>query len=123
MPNWNPNWNNVRWNWGASNAAISALRSAADRLDSFAYERTRAAAEAQAEWRGGYRNDFDLRLQQTLGQSRDLANQLRDAANRIAQASQRATDEQNRRERDRRRWYEEKRREEEEEERRRHKRD
>lgn len=115
MPNWQPNWNNVRWDWGAANEAASALRHAADRLDGTASERTGLARNAQAEWRGRYREQFDVELARILRRAHDLANECRDAAGRIAQASQRAWEEQKHRERERERW----RREKEEEDRRR----
>jgi uncharacterized protein YukE len=115
MPNWNPNWNDVRWNWSAADDARAALCHAADTLDSTANERSRAAAEAQAEWRGLHRDRFDVELAQMLRRGHDLANEYREAASRIARASQRAWEEQKHRERERERW----RREKEEEDRRR----
>jgi len=115
MPNWQPNWNNVRWDWGAADEARSALCHAADLLDGTANERSSVARDAQAEWRGRDREQFDGELAQLLRRAHDLANECREAANRIAQASQRAWDEQKHRERERERW----RREKEEEDRRR----
>jgi len=111
MPNWNPNWANVRWNYHLADSAASALRSAADKLDSFSFERQRVAAEAQQEWRGIYRNEFDQTLRMMQNQSRSLADQMRDKAAEIGRASGRAWEEQKRRERDRERWWREKREE------------
>jgi uncharacterized protein YukE len=123
MPNWQPNWNNVRWDWGAADAAAAALRRAADLLNGTASERARVAAEAQAQWRGLHRDRFDSELAQVLRRAQDLADEYREAANRIARASQRAWDEQRHRERERERWRREKedeeRRQREEDERRR----
>lgn len=122
MPNWQPNWNNVRWDWGAANAASAALRRSADKLDTFAHERSRVAGDAQREWRGRYRQEFDQQLQAMLNRSANLAAEMRHAAGRIDQASSRAWEEQRHRERERERWHREKREEErrrEEEERRR----
>jgi hypothetical protein len=115
MPNWQPNWNNVRWDWGAANAASSALRHNAVRLDTTAHQRGLVAGEAQAQWRGRYRSEFDVALQGMLQGAYGLAAEMRDAASRIDRASQRAYDEQRHRERERERW----RREKEEEDRRR----
>jgi uncharacterized protein YukE len=112
MPNWQPNWNNVRWDWGASDTAITSLRRSADKLDQLTNERVRVAREAQREWRGKYREDFDDHLDRLVARARDIANQLRDAANRIASASQRAHEEQRHRENERARWWREKREEE-----------
>jgi uncharacterized protein YukE len=112
MPNWSPNWDNVKWDWGASDAAIGALRRAADRLESTAYQRTQAAAPAQQEWRGVYREQFDDELRSVTNKERELADECRRLANRVSSAAQEARDEQRRRERDRESWREEKREEE-----------
>ena len=112
MPNWQPNWSDVVWDWGAADAAINALRRAADRLDTTAHNRQQAALPAQREWRGRYREQFDQQLSGMANEEHRLANECRDAAGRVARASQAARDEQNRREADRRRWWEEKREEE-----------
>lgn len=104
----------MRWDWGAADEAIHALRSSADLLDSTSAERARLAQEATSEWRGRYRNEFDSELERIQRRSRDLAAQFRDSANRIAAASRRAWEEQHHREAERDRW----RREREDEERR-----
>jgi uncharacterized protein YukE len=114
MPNWQPNWNNVYWDWNAAKAASNALRKTADRLESLTQERLKVAREAQNEWRGRYREEFDRELQRLLDDSAKLAAMMRDAAARIDRASARAWEEQKHRERERARWY----REKEEEERR-----
>jgi len=124
MPNWQPNWNNVCWDWHAAKAASHALRNMANRLEILTQERLAVAREAQREWRGRYREEFDQKLQILLKDSANLAARMRDAAARIDQASARAWEEQKNRERERERWYrekeEEERRRREEEERRRH---
>ncbi|MBC8446217.1 MAG: hypothetical protein H8D78_00565 [Chloroflexi bacterium] len=112
MPNWQPNWNNVVWDWGAADWAIHALRHAAERLGTTAHDRRHAAEPAQRQWRGCYREQFDQQLAGMVCEERRLADECRDAAGRVARASQMARDEQNRREADRRRWWEEKREEE-----------
>ncbi len=112
MPNWSPNWENVRWDWGAADAAMAALRRAADRLDATANEHVRAAAPAQAEWRGARRLRFDDDLATTVHKEHALADECRRMAGRISDASSAARREQDKRERERRRWEEEKREEE-----------
>lgn len=114
MPNWTPNWSNVRWDWGAAGAAAGALRQSADMLDRTAHERSRVAQEATLEWRGGYREQFDTHLSRALRDAGDVAHECREAANHIDGASQRATEEQGRRERERERWRREKEAEERE---------
>jgi uncharacterized protein YukE len=108
MPNWQPNWENVRWNHGAAEAAIAALRRAADMLDHTTADRARVADEAKIEWLGRYREEFDGQLAQILRRAHELANECRTTASQIASASQRAHEEQNRRERERERWRMEK---------------
>jgi site-specific recombinase len=107
MPNWQPNWQNVRWDWGAADEAATALRRAADRLEQSASDRSAVAREAQAEWRGTYRERFDEHLSRILRGAHDLASQCREAASRIARASQQAADEQRHREQERERWQRE----------------
>ena len=118
MPNWEPNWQDVRWNHGAADEAIAALRHAADLLDQTADERSRVAGEATAEWRGRYRDEFDDHLEQMLRRARELTGEYRHAAGNIAKASQQVYEEQKRRERERERWRLEKEAEEREQRRR-----
>lgn len=108
MPNWQPNWENVRWNHGVAEAAIAALRHAADLLDQTSSERLRVADEARLEWRGRYRDRFDGQFSQILRRASELASKCRAAAGRVASADQRAYEEQIRRERERERWRMEK---------------
>jgi len=112
MPNWQPNWHNVRWDWGAADAAASSLRRAADRLEAMTAERQRVATEAQREWRGQYRKDFDERFRSVLKRAHDLAAEFRYMAQRIQTTSQNAGAEQKHREAERTRWHREKRAEE-----------
>jgi len=114
MPTWQPNSQNVRWDWGAADAAVAALRAAADKIEATLAERLRCAAEAQREWRGRYREEFDVELERIKVRARELAAEYRAAADRIRSASQRAYEEQRHREHERERW----RREKEDEERR-----
>ena len=67
MPNWQPNWQDVHWDYAAAQGAVSALRRAADLVDQRADERARAALQAIEQWRGRYRNEFDERLDGTIG--------------------------------------------------------
>jgi len=108
MPDWSPNWNDVRWDWGAAEDAVRRLRHAADSLEALTAERERAAAEAQQEWRGRHREEFDEKLREMVRRARELAGQLRQAAERISRASHRAWEEQRHRESERARWWAEK---------------
>lgn len=108
MPNWQPNWSNVVWNWGAANDATAALQAAASMLDNTAAERKRKAERAKEEWRGKHRKQFDGDLARMLARAHALASECRAAADRIGGASQRARAEQTHRERERRRWHHQK---------------
>ena len=112
MPNWQPNWNDVVWNWGASDGAASALRHSADMLDQTSDERKYRSRAATAEWRGEYRDRFDQELAQILRRAHDLASEYRGVADRIVNAAQRARAEQRHREEERARWWRQKRAEE-----------
>jgi ABC-type transporter Mla subunit MlaD len=90
-------WDDVRWNWGASDAAIAELNRMADLLNGTASERRQVAAQAQALWLGVFRDRFDGELAGLLSQAQSLANDCRDAAGRIAQAAARAWAEEQRR--------------------------
>ncbi|MEI7772500.1 MAG: hypothetical protein WCI67_21100, partial [Chloroflexales bacterium] len=104
MPSWNPNWQDVRWDHGASDAAISALGRAASEVDHLAGERARAALTMLGEWRGEHRQSFDDRLRRADGEDVALADDLRRAAHDLARLGQQARDEQARRERERAEW-------------------
>jgi uncharacterized protein YukE len=104
MPNWQPNWQDVRWNQAAASRAIAELRRVAEELDETAGERARVAGEATAQWQGDHRRAFDGYLAAVLTDARRLAHAYREAARQIAQASERARVEQAHRERERARW-------------------
>lgn len=104
MPNWQPNWQDVRWDWGAAQQASTALRCMADLLDQTASEKRKLAEEAVREWRGRFRVEFDEHLARMLSDSRNLAALCREIASRIDAASQWAREEQNRRLAERARW-------------------
>ena len=112
MPSWQPNWQDVVWNWGAANEAVAALNRAAGALENAVHERGGIAAGAQREWRGRFREEFDLDLNRLTQQAHSLAAEYRALANRIASASNAARSEQSHRERERQRWWNEKRDEE-----------
>jgi uncharacterized protein YukE len=108
VPGWQPNWEDVRWDYAAADRAASELERAADTLDQTSSARGQASERAIAQWRGAYRARFDAQLQDTLGSAWQIAGSYRDSAARIRQASARARDEQASRERARDRWRREK---------------
>jgi hypothetical protein len=108
VPDWQPNWQDVRWDWGAADRAASELERAAAELDQTSAARSQASDRATADWLGAYRSQFDAQLAGTLGTAWRLAGTYREAAARVRQASVRATEEQAQRVRDRDRWRREK---------------
>jgi hypothetical protein len=108
VPNWQPNWEDVRWNWAKAEAAASELDNRAGALGSDSDARQTASTFAAAEWRGVYRRQFDDDL---TSSQRDVWNEsaeLHAEAARVRRASEMAREEQARRERDRARWRAEK---------------
>jgi uncharacterized protein YukE len=108
VPSWQPNWQDVRWNFATADLAASELDRTADALEVTSSARSQVADVATVEWRGNNRLRFDQELLGILSTAWRLAGTYRDAAAHIRQASQRARDEQARRERDRARWRAEK---------------
>lgn len=108
MPNWQPNRNPVRWDWGAASEAVAALERAAARIEETLHERLRLAAEAQQEWRGRYRDQFDGDLERIKTRARQLISEYRAKAWEIRSASERALQEKHRREAEIARWEREK---------------
>jgi hypothetical protein len=104
MPNWQPNWNDVRWDWGAAQQASHALRRMADILEHTAHEREQWARKATRMWWGRFRVEFDYQLDRMISGARELAAQCRELAARIDAASQWAREEQQRRIAARERW-------------------
>lgn len=113
MPNWQPNWRDVEWDHRAADEAIQSLRQAATFVEETAAQRRQRAAEATAEWRGRFREEFDGHLSRALRRAAELAGELRAKADEISRADERARAEQKHREHERDRWRREKREEDE----------
>ena len=112
MPSWQPNWEDVKWDWGAASNAVQALRRSADLMETTARQRMGVAHQAQTEWRGRYRLEFDDKLRYMDQRAYGIASELRALAARIASASEAARAEQSHRESERARWRSEKEEEE-----------
>ena len=108
MPNWQPNWEDVHWNYAAADRAAGELERAAEDLESTCGERRGVAEASDAEWRGANRGRFDPRDTEAMRGAWWQAGVFREEAARIRRASQWARDEQARRERERERWRREK---------------
>lgn len=111
MPNWSPNRNKVKWDYGAASEAANELRRAAALLRETAARRRTAADAAKAEWRGRFRDQFDLDLSKMLSSAHDLADRMERKARDIEAASNRAHAEEKRRRDEIERWEREKREE------------
>jgi hypothetical protein len=108
VPNWQPNWEDVRWNWAAAEVAASGLDHRADGLELESGVWQQASNFATPEWRGVYRLQFDDELTSSQSDVSNESAQLHLEAARIRRASELAREEQTRRERDRARWRAEK---------------
>src|SRR4051812_13549062 len=104
MPNWQPNWADVRFDHAAAQAAISELQRAARVLDDAVDRRADLAGRATDQWQGSHRHTFDASLTRLQSGGRDLADAMRREAGRIADAAASARAEQSRREDARREW-------------------
>ena len=105
MPSWEPNWENVGWNWATSDASREGLLRMANWLEDAACERERQARELLACWEGGRGRAFDERSKGAVGELRALAERCRHGARSIDRAAAAAREEQARRESERVRWY------------------
>lgn len=99
-----PNFTDVRWDHGAAEASIGALRRAADEIERSLAEGAAVALTATSLWLGPHRHSFDLRRRALDLEARELAADCRAAAGKIAAADRRAREEQARREREREVW-------------------
>jgi hypothetical protein len=70
----------------AAYEAVDACRRVATAVDAAAETRQRAAVEAQREWRGPARDEFDVGLARVQGEAVDLAADLRAMAGAISRA-------------------------------------
>ncbi|MEM8535617.1 MAG: hypothetical protein AAGF95_32600 [Chloroflexota bacterium] len=107
MPN--PNWNDVRWNWGVANESAARLYQVADELEYLSTQRHIRSTSA-LEWSAGpYRDTFQAGLTNKMHTNQRLADACRTLANRINSLSEQAREEQSRREHERDRWRQEQR--------------
>lgn len=111
MPNWEPNWEDVRWDHAAAAAAAAALERTALTLEHQAGQQRAAADQGTAEWRGEHRRTFDERFQRQLSAAAQLAERCRGLSGRVRELDGQARAEQVRREREREDWERERERE------------
>jgi hypothetical protein len=112
-----PNYQDVRWDHGAAEAAIAACMRAAEELEQALLNCAQAALRAQAGWQGARMESFAGARQSLEGRGRVLAADCRAAAHAITAASQQAREDQARRVYERAEWERAEREREEREER------
>ena len=104
MPNWTPNWEDVKWDFDAASAAVTSLKKAADALGQIFEKRNHISNMAREEWRGRKREEYDYRFNQQQFIARRKRNELLNKASEIQAASNKVLEEQKRREVERDRW-------------------
>jgi len=105
MPSWEPNWEDVRWNWATSDATRGALMRMAQWLDDDASYRQQQAHALLVQWEGRKAREFDEMFKRAVGELRAMAERCRHGARSIERAASAAREEQARREAERTRWY------------------
>lgn len=107
VPDWQPNWDDVVFDYAAADVAITQCNQAAGALDT-ATTGVGAAVTAlgtDAEWRGNYRLQFDQAVPRIPHDASSTQFDLRQLAQRIADAAAAAKQEQAFRESERARWH------------------
>jgi hypothetical protein len=99
-----PNYQDVRWDHGAAEAAVAACVRAAEELEQALLSCAHAALRAQEVWRGARMESFADARQSLELRGRVLAADCRAAAHAITAASQQAREEQARRVYERAEW-------------------
>ncbi len=110
MPDWQPNWDDVEFDHGAAQAAITQCQLSAGALDTAFTGVSTAVSRLAADgaWTGAYQVEFDGARTTVSTDASGTADDLRRLATAIAIAATKATAEQTRRENDRDRWRAEK---------------
>jgi uncharacterized protein YukE len=111
MPDWQPDWSDVRFDHAAAEAAAAECDRTAAVIGDQRACRAELARLAGARWRGRNRDDFDAAAARLDGDAAALAATLTSLAARIRQAADQARAEQARREAQRASWHREQARE------------
>jgi hypothetical protein len=107
MPAWQPNWNDVTFDFAAAEAAIVECRLAREVLQTRDTVLSGPLAQAREQWRGAKRIEFD-ETEAALGRDVDrLIDELRDAEQSLYADIAQANNEQTVRVRARAKWFEE----------------
>lgn len=109
MPNWQPNWEDVKFDHAKAQAAIDQCNNSAGALDNAltGWATALGALTTNGQWVGAYRDQFDTAIPGFEQDANDTRDALRQLAGQITTAAGQATTEQARRVADRERWQQE----------------
>lgn len=108
MPNWQPIWEDVSFDYVAAEDAIAECQSCARYLDERSLVLGPSIQSAREQWRGRFRDEFDDEIADLEREASAAAADLRSAAVHIQHDIDEARDEQRRREAMRQQWWAEK---------------
>lgn len=107
MPNWQPNWEDVRFDHGAATGAATELRATSRRIRDLCHLRGEAQRTDLHGWVGPARIEWQRRFLASQREGQALADACDREAGRIEAAAEAARTEQRARERQRESWYRE----------------
>lgn len=107
MPNWSPNWTDVRFDEAAAEQAAAACERAARLVREITARRAVMAAFALLGSQGPWQDQLHRRLRSIYGRSEEMESRLRAVAAALRDASARAHGEQASRVAERQRWQDE----------------
>lgn len=104
-PNWQPDWDDVRFDHGAASEAVAECRQAINTLNSVGHAHARAAMDAQSDWSGSASDRFSEQRTLVEAAIEGAVEALQDAIDAIQRAATAATNQQAARVESRRRWH------------------
>jgi hypothetical protein len=111
MPNWQPNWENVTYDFAAADDAIADCRACIGFMEQREVVLGPPRRKATEQWRGRYREEFDRETLHLEGLANQVIHELHDSIRAISNETDAARNEQHRRVLERLRWEDESRRE------------
>jgi hypothetical protein len=107
MPTWQPIWDDVYFDYGAAEEAISNCQGCLAFMEQREYALAPAREQATHEWRGRYRKEFDEENIYLQHLAREVVEQLYEAIRHIRAEIDAANAEETFRIRERQRWLDE----------------
>ncbi len=111
MPTWQPNWEDVTYNYGEAREAIAACHRALSLLAERGFALAQPRANALEQWEGGKRVDFDAAWDALERRAQTVGDELRATIDRVQGEIDAADLDQRGRESERDRWRDENHRE------------